>query len=302
MKTRLFLTFLLFSFVPVAAHAAAPKVVVSIKPIHSLVSGVMEGVAVPSLLLHGNTSPHQFSLKPSQARALHEAGLVIWIGRQMESALRRPLASLKNQNKVIELLGVSGLKTLTVRKGGAWAEDEHDEHAAVDPHIWLDPDNARIIVDHVSNALQRGDPANATRYRENAGRIGRRLVSLIRQMEYTFKDVRREPFLVYHDAYQYFESRFSLNGVGSIAAAHQLTPSAKRLSQLRRSLKSLEVRCIFREPQFTAKTITVLAAGNPIKLGILDGIGATLTPGPDAYFEMINKLAGQMTECLQGPS
>ncbi|MCG8428454.1 MAG: zinc ABC transporter substrate-binding protein, partial [Chromatiales bacterium] len=160
---------------------AAPKVVVSIKPIHSLVAGVMEGVAEPELLIRGGQSPHTFSLAPSDARKLSKADMVVWVGERLETPLAKTLQAIADDAKVIELISQPGMQRVAMREGGAWDKHNHDEHDqhehgehepkhdeaehadahedGVDPHLWLSPKNAAQIVRVVSEHLIQVDKA-----------------------------------------------------------------------------------------------------------------------------------------------
>ncbi|MGH6919343.1 MAG: zinc ABC transporter substrate-binding protein, partial [Geminicoccaceae bacterium] len=217
------------------AHAGeAPAVVVSIKPIHALVAGVMEGVGAPRLLIEGAGSPHSYALRPSQAQALARAELVFWVGEGLEAFLAKPIEALSDDATVVALSDADGLRLLPTREGGMWQgrgaeedrgehahEDEEEEedgrdHGQVDMHLWLDPQNAEVMVGAIAAALSEADPGRAADYRANAARVRADLVRLDGELAATLAPVRDRPFVVFHDGYQYFEDRYGLNAVGSI--------------------------------------------------------------------------------------
>ena len=288
---------------------AAPKTVVTIKPVHSLVAAVMAGVGAPVLLVTGAASPHGHALKPSQARALAAADLVIWVGAEMESFFIRPARSLRNSTELLTLLDRDELKRLPARHGGAWEGHEDGEGAPaehsgdghdIDPHPWLDPANARAIVAVVSVVLSKLDPANAPTYRGNAARIARELFTLEQEIAGLLAPVREVPYVVFHDAYQYFEARFGTNAVGSISISPDRRPSARRLLEIRRRIKDTGAVCIFAEPQFEPRLVEAAREGTTARVASLDPLGAEIEAGPNAYFELMRNLALSLVSCLEG--
>jgi zinc transport system substrate-binding protein len=293
----------------IAPAAAAPKVVASIVPVHSLVAGVMEGVGAPSLLIGRGGSPHGYSLRPSEARALSEADLVFWIGQPLEAFLVRPLAALSAPARVVALSEAAEIRILPVRRGGAWDTggeehehlgDEHAEHEAVaaDPHLWLDPRNAMGIVRAVVAALVRVDPPNAERYRRNGQSLVARIEALDSETAELVAPVRSRPYVVFHDAYQYFERRYGLNAVGSVAVSPDRSPGARHLAEIRARIADLGAVCVFTEPQFRPALVDTVTAQTDAKTDVLDPLGVALPPGPGAYFALIRGLAASLVRCL----
>ncbi len=221
--------------------AEAPTVVVSIAPIHALAAQVMAGTGTPRLLLPAGTSPHTTALRPSDALALSRARLVIWVGPMLEMALAKPIAALARDATVLRLAGARGVRLLPTREGGAWEPDADEpahEHTGkgdldIDPHVWLDPDNAAAMVRAIAEALARIDPANAKLYAANAATATGRIVALDAVLAKRLAPVKRVPFVVFHDAYQYFERHYGLTAVGSVTIAPDRIPGAKRLLALR---------------------------------------------------------------------
>lgn len=305
---------------------AAPKVVVSIVPIHSLVAGVMQGVGEPQLLVPVGASPHTYALKPSDARMLQSANMVVWVGEGLENYLEKPLKSLAGKSKIVEVTDIKGLTLLKVREGGAFEKHDdddghdhgkkpaakkanakkhgHDDHAheGTDMHLWLDPDNARLIVARVAVELGKIDPTNAGAYDANARKLADRIVSLEQSVKTRLASVQDRPYIVFHDAYQYFEQHFGTKVAGSITVSPDQAPGAKRVSELRERIRAVNAACVFREPQFPAPIVDTLVSGTRVKIGILDPEGADLTPGVDAYFTLMDRIADSLATCLQPAS
>jgi zinc transport system substrate-binding protein len=287
--------------------AAAPAVVVTIKPIHSLVASVMRGVGRPFLLLTGGASPHAYALRPSETRRLARARLVFWVGPGLEAFLEKPLAALGGRATVVALHGVAGVGVLRARAGGVWdppdrggeprGEHGHDRRAW-DMHVWLDPRNAAAMVRAIAAALAKADPAHAATYRGNAAATVARLDRLERTLDRDLAPVRHQRFIVFHDAYQYFERRFHLAAAGALTVDPQRRPGAQRLSRIRRRIVAERIRCVFVEPEFTPRLVDALIAGTRARKAILDPLGAAIPPGPNAYFTLMRNLANALRRCL----
>lgn len=291
------------------ATAEPPTVVASIKPVHALVAGVMHGVASPALLVPGAASPHTYGLKPSDARRLQAADLVFWISPGLETFLIRPLTAIPSTASTIPLAEAEGVVVHATREGGVWerhehedhAEDEHAEHAdgdhdehaeeehaehehgETDMHLWLDPENGRAMVGAIAAALGEVDPDNAATYRANAERLAQDLQALDQDLQQRLEPVRDEPFIVFHDAYQYFERHYGLNGAGSITVSPERQPGARRLQEIRARLGEAGAVCVFSEPQFEPALIETVVEGTSARTGVLDPLGADLEPGPELY-------------------
>ena len=328
-----------------AADPTGPNVVVSVKPLHSLVAGVMEGVAEPQLLITGGGSPHGYVMRPSEAKLLSRADLVVWVGPSLEIFLEKPLATLARQAAQVELEHVLEGQLLTQRVGGSWEahahhhhDDGHDEHMAehdehhaeleehhdhdehhdqaehhdhedgehhehaegrIDAHLWLSPPLAGQIVLQVAEGLGRIDPAHQEVYQQNAAKMQQRLSQLHQRLQEKLAPVKTVPYLVFHDAYQYFETAYGLNAVGSITVDPERKPGAQRISELRDKIKTLNVRCVFSEPQFEPRLIATIIEGTDVGNGVLDPLGAELATGPDTYFILLNNLADNLLEGLR---
>lgn len=302
-----------------ASPVHAIEVAASIKPVHSLVAAVMDGIGTPSLIVSSTGSEHAYSLKPSEAQALDRAEIVFFVGRDMETFLEKPLETLGEDAKVVALEDVVGLKKLPYREGGPFeahaheAEHEpghndhageatHDHDAEFDLHFWLDPQNARVLVDGIAVTLAEADPSNAERYKANAGAYGTRLDALTTELAAELAPVQGKPFIVFHDAYQYFEARFGLSAAGSITVNPEVAPGAQRIAEIQAKGRELGVTCVFSEPQFEPKLVGTVIEGSGARTGVLDPLGSALEDGPDLYPQLMRALASSLKECLSHES
>jgi zinc transport system substrate-binding protein len=180
------------------------------------------------------------------------------------------------------------------------AEDGHDHDGvlAFDPHVWLDPENAKAMAAAVAAELSKADPANAAAYEANAKAFAASLDTVSAEIAQELEPAKGKPFIVFHDAYQYSESRFGLDAAGSISDVSAQAPSAERLKEVRDKLTATKAQCVFREPQYDDKVVAVVIEGSAAKSGVLDGLGADLPPGPDAYPQLLRNLAASFRACL----
>ena len=320
------------SLVNISAAKADIDVVTSIKPVHSLVSGVMAGVSIPSVIIEGAGSPHTYSLKPSQAKQLQDAKLVFWMGDELETFLVGPIENIAKKATIIKLIDSHDLKKIKFREGGMFddhghddhdvhsdhdghekhAKNEHDEHdhekhddhdhGEFDPHVWLDPVNAKAIVHEIEEALVKADPEHAAIYEANAHKMMAQLDSIVAELRDQLEPVHDKGFIVFHDAYQYFEQRFDVAAIGSITVSPEVMPGAERVSELREKISDLSATCVFSEPQFEPKLVETLVDGTGARTGVLDPLGATLVKGPDLYFQLLRNMATSLKKCLSGES
>ena len=294
---------------------AAPAVVASTKPIHSLVAAVMGDLGSPTLLVKGANSPHTYSLRPSDAAALESADIVFWTGHGMELFLADALDTLSTDAQVVELAESPGITLLPVREGGAFeahmhegedhdheeADHDHDhdhEHGEGDMHFWLDPQNARLMVTQIATVLAEADPENAATYNANAEAELVRLDELGEELRQTLAPIADKPFIVFHDAYQYFEARFGLTVAGSITVSPEAMPGAARIDELRSKVKELGATCVFAEPNFEPAIVSTIIENTEARAGTLDPEGAALTEGPNLYPELLRGLARGLVDCL----
>lgn len=288
-----------------AAEAAVPEVVVSIKPLHSLVARIMDGVGQPILLVAGGASLHSFSLKPSQAAALEDAALVLWVGPSLETFLAEPLQALAGDATVLEAAALPGMVLLPPREGGAWeahddAESEqHDEHGGgTDGHLFLDPANAMTVAAATAEALAALDPEHAAAYAANGAALRAELEALDKALAEELAPLADRRFVVFHDAYQYFERRYGLHALGSITVSPDRQPGARRLREIQEKVAALGATCIFAEPGFAPALLETIAESTQLRTGVLDPEGLALAPGPALYGELLRGLADSLKDCL----
>ena len=323
-------------FVPANADI---KVVASIKPIHSLASYLMNGVAKPDLIVDGYASPHGFAMKPSHAKMLQNADLIFWVGEDVENFLEKPLGSIAKKAEKIELMQIKGLQVLKFRERNIFDEhddhghDDHDKkedhdshakkedhddhgkkedhddhgkkedhddherhaHGEFDPHIWLDPINAKVILNEMVAHLIENDPKNEAKYKSN-------LDEALKDIDKLTIDVMTElsnsvSSIVFHDAYQYFEKRFNVNILGAFTVNTDVMPGAEQLAEIREIIEHDKVACVFSEPQFNPDIIKAVAKDMNIKTGVIDPLGATLNPGKDLYFSLIKNMSASFKGC-----
>jgi zinc transport system substrate-binding protein len=297
---------------------AAPRVVTSVVPVHSIVAAVMGDKGKPELLLEGSMSEHRAVFTPTQITMLGNADLVFIVGQGLEAKLAQISGSdAVNGKRFISLSEAAGIKTLPIREGGVWeahdhehedgdahAEDHGDDHAegvlSFDPHVWLDPDNAKAMALAVAADLGKADPENAAAYDANARAFAADVDRTSSGIATELAPVKDKPFIVFHDAYQYFERHFGLSGAGSIADVSAQAPSAERLAQVRDKIMAVKAACVFREPQYDGKVVATVIEGTGAREGVLDPLGAGLTPGPQAYQQLIQNLGTALKDCLSG--
>jgi zinc transport system substrate-binding protein len=248
----------------------------------------MSGVSEPTLLLKTVASPHTVTMTPSMARELARANVVVWVGPEMEAFLADRLAPLAPSATLITL---ANLKPA--------AEGNATDNHAHDPHQWLDPRIALRWVTDIERGLIQHDPANAERYQTNGANLRERLIALDRKIAARLSSLPRKPYLVFHDAYHYFEARYELAAVGAIRLDPTRAPGPKTLSMLKQRSIESGVVCLFHEPQFDPKQARSLFEDQTIVFRELDPIGAGLMPGPNLYFELLTQMAEAFADCFR---
>ena len=293
---------------------AAPNVATDITPVHSLVSQVMAGVGTPDLLIQSGASPHNYSLSPSEAEALQEADLVFWIGEGLTPWLERSLDNLSPTSTKIELLEAQGTTTYAFREGATFGahededdghedeahEDEHHhDHSGVDPHAWLDPANGKVWLDVIASALAEKDPENASQYLENAAISKAKIDTATLSIENTIAQLQDKQFIVFHDAYQYFEKRFGIMAAGSISISDASKPSPGRIAEIRQLVEDLSVSCVFTEPQYNPGIVNAVFGDTGVNTsGVIDPLGSGLVTGTNLYSNLLIEIAKGLQSCL----
>lgn len=289
---------------------AFPRVVASLKPIHSLIAGVMGTRGSLSLLVPGSFSEHGYALKPSDARRLQQANLVFWVGEEMETYLTKPLQSLSKETKLITLSEAEGITLLKTREDSAFEAHDHGshenhqdgaEHDEPDLHIWFSPQNAMTMVDTIVASLSKVDPAQSTYYAENGEKLKKKLTTLDQEISESLHPLKGKPYITSHDAYQYFEHRYGVQAAGSLILTPDQNLSAGRLRTIRAKIRNLGAICVFAEPQVKSNFIQTVVAGTPAKIDVLDPNGALIDPGPELYFILMRSNTNALVRCLSAP-
>ena len=295
--------FLLLGF----SHAKAElQVVTSIKPIHSLASLLMDGIGTPKLIVDGSNSPHNFTLKPSHAKMLQNADLVFWVGEDIETFLEKPLGTVAKKAKKIELMEISQIKKLKFREKNIFeghhddhGHKKHDDHGHAhgehDPHVWLDPLNAKVILKVMAKNMKMMDKKNSAKYDANLKKANAKIDGLVTEINKVIN--KNAKYVVFHDAYQYFERRFGLKTLGALTLNTDVLPGAEQLKDIREVIKEEKAKCIFSEPQFNPKIIKAIAKDTNIKTGVLDPLGADIKNNKDLYFKLLNNLSNSLKKC-----
>lgn len=318
---------------------AAPKVVTTIKPLHSLVSQIMDGVAEPTLLITQG-SPHGYQSKPSDVQAIAKADMVIWVSSTLETFVPPLLAKNKNSVHQLEWSAIPGLHKLKTRSGGLWEEHGHahhdhdhkhhdhghdhkhhdhghdhkhhdhghDHHHAHDhhghhhgeynDHLWLGKEAAQVLLTTIANDLGKLDPDNQEKYQANLKTALGELDALHTRIEGKLAPVKNQPYMVFHDAYPYFEHDYGLQPVGVVRVDPEHEPGSKRIGELHQTLRDNKVVCIFNEPQFSSKLTAKLVEGTKVRTGTLDPLGASIKAGKSLYGKLLDNLADNLRQCL----
>ena len=291
--------------------ADVPQVTTDIPVTHSLVTRVMAGIGTPDLIVNRGASPHDYSLRPSNAASLEAADLVFWISSELTPWLEGALKTLAADAKVIELMDTKASTVLPFRDGATFEthshrhkhdEDGHDEdeHATVniDPHGWLDPDNGKTWLDVIATELSKIDPENTDIYFDNVSQGKTDIDAVISEIDATLATFRGTNFIVYHDAYQYFERRFDVLAAGSISMGDVSDPSPARIAEIRQTVEELDMTCVFSEPQFNPELVATVVDGTKARARVIDPLGTRLTLGADFYLNLLRNIAQTMASCL----
>ena len=325
-KSIIFVLSILFS--SFSAHADVStdiKVVTTIKPLHSLISRIMETRGEPQLIIEGTNNPHTFVFKPSHAKMIEEADIVFWIGEDLEAFMEKPLNSLAKDTKKIAFMDSESIEKIEFREKNIFDdhdghedeheghedddvhEDEHEghdddhkdahahAHGEFDPHIWLDPENAKEMVKIIRDELIKIDPEGQRQYSVNTAGATLELDNLINSIE---KELSKDiSYIVFHDAYQYFENRFGVIPAGALTLNPDVLPGAKQIADIQDVINDKGIKCIFSEPQYNPKIIETFGNDMNVSTGVMDPLGAFIDAGPTMYVELINGIANSIKEC-----
>ena len=293
---------------PAPVEAKSPVVLVTIRPITSLVAAVMAGVGQPATLIPAGEPVDRFELHDQDESVMRQADLIFWVGPSLETALAKPFANVEIGARIVELSDTDGLLIFPPRHGGEWdlpparirPPGEGGGPAGADGHIWLDADNAKLLVGRIASALTDVDFTNAEAYRTNAAALRRRIDALDAELSQTLAPMRGRPFLVLSDDFQYFEARYDLDGAGSVTLDSGAL-SADRLKEVTSKIARLHVGCIVGDYDNDASQLETIADAAKVKSTRIDLFGTKLVEGPDLYFKNMQEIAESFVTCLGSP-
>ena len=301
--------------------ADVPKVAVDIAPVHSLVARVMNGVGQPNLMIPAGASPHDYQLRPSEAKAIQDANLIFWMGEDLTPWLEKALSSLAEGTPTSTLLEVEGIQLLDFREGALFEAHDHDDHddhddhkdhddhddhddheghahGDHDPHAWLSPTIAKVWLNEIAAKLSAIDPDNAGSYFANAASAKQDLDALSTEINKILDPIRDRRYVVFHDAYQYFEKDFGISASGAISLGDASDPSPARLEEVRKRVVDESVHCVLAEPQYNSGLVAAVVEGTDAKTAVIDPLGAGLEIGPSLYNKLIRNLATNLANCF----
>ncbi|MEX0694005.1 MAG: zinc ABC transporter substrate-binding protein [Rhodospirillales bacterium] len=300
----------------IPANADSPRIVASIKPVHSLVAMVTEGIAEPYLIVKGAHSPHGYAMRPSDAKALTDADVIFWIGPALETFLAKPLNALSSKARIVSLLDEEPEAAAHHdKKHDHKHEKEHDhkhdqkhtesdghDHGGIDPHVWLDPAHALEMVEHIAETMIEILPNEKARIMQNQARALASLKLLEADIRRTLAPYQHNHVVVLHEAYNHFTRHFGLEDFIALTVSPEHKPGPARVIEIRKEIAEHDVRCVFAEPQFPDTYIRLLVEGTPARAATLDPVGATIEPGPALYPTLMKNMAASLKDCLSGAS
>jgi zinc transport system substrate-binding protein len=329
---RFFTVFCFIFFSSFKLLASETKGVVStIQPINSLVNAVIGNTGKTISLIPAKTSPHEYKLKPSDTKKLQNANIIFFVSDHLETSLTKVFKNLPKNIKIINLMEDAGIKHLAIRDNEAWERhdhhhrhgdhddydkhvkkddyhdhdkhskkhDDHDDHEKEDDvHIWLSPDNAVKIIKKINKELSLFFPENAKTYNQNANQMIKKINQLKVELKKELLGIKDEPFIVFHDAYQYFETSFDLNAVGSVALEGDIASSPKQISFIKDKIVKLKASCVFQEPQFDSRLVQIVVESTNAQIGILDPLGVNIKSGENFYLQLLKNMAKSLKDCL----
>jgi len=295
LTTYLLLPLLLTPLLASATNQSSLNVVVTIKPLHSLVTSLMQGITEPELLLTTTQSAHHTNLRPSDYRKLANADIVFWAGATLENFIPPLKEKYRDRTQFISLMEADGVILLPIR---GRHEDNHFESHANDPHFWLSTNNTRKMITAITQTLITADANNKAHYLNNKTLTLKRINALEEQLHKKLENIKA-PFITYHDAYQYFEKEFQLNRISSVSLNEETTPSIRQVRSVKQLISEQQVSCIFFEAPTKPPIINTLISRTKAKAFELDAIGLKLEAGPHLWFNLLDELGNQITRCLQ---
>ena len=306
-QTRLIASFIVMVLSASVSVADTPRVAVDIAPVHSLVARVMDGVDTPALIIAAGASPHEYSLRPSEAAALQKADVIFWIGPELTPWLDKALSTLAHDAVQVSFINAEGTILLPYRESALFErhdhDDDHDDHAdhdqhPMDPHLWLSPENGIVWMNMIAEVLAEADPTNAATYRANAVAGQKELINLQTNINTILAPHRGKNFITFHDGFQYFEDHFNFPAMGAIALSDASQPGPARLAAIRERIANESISCVLSEPQYQSGIITAVTGEIEVNIGVVDAVGYRLELGRDLYPQLLRDLAEALAECL----
>jgi len=306
-------------------------VVSTIQPINSLVNTVIGNTGKTTLLIPTEVSPHEYKLKPSDTKILQNANIIFFVSEHLETSVTKIFENLPKNIRTINLMEDIGIKRLAIRDNETWKrhdhnhghgdhddhekhekkhdDHDHDNHAKEhddhndhekedDVHIWLNPDNAVKIIKKINKELSLFFPENAKTYDQNANQLIKKINQLKVELKKELSGIKDKPYVVFHDAYQYFETSFDLNAVGSVALEGDVASSPKQISFIKDKIVKSKALCVFQEPQFDSKLVKIVIEGTNTKIGTLDPLGVNVKSGENFYLQLLKNMGKSLRDCL----
>ncbi|WNJ98894.1 zinc ABC transporter substrate-binding protein [Thalassospiraceae bacterium LMO-JJ14] len=283
----------------VSATAEPVRVVTTIKPVHSLVSMVLAGVAEPYLIVRGASSPHGFAMRPSDARALAHADVIFWVGPELETFMIKPLETLPASARVVAFVDDDDAHG---KENGAHEHQGHLHSDGEDLHIWLDPAQAVEMIEQIAATMSAALPAQAPRIKKNTADAIEQLISVDAEVRRLVAPLQDDYLVVLHDAYDHFTHHFGLLEFIALSVTPEHEPGPGKISEIRRKISDYNVRCVFAEPQFSDTFVRLLIEGTGAKAAEIDPLGAQLMPGPELYLQLLRHMGFALRGCFEETS
>ena len=338
MNRLLTLTSFVFLSINSVLAAETKGVITTIQPINALVNAVIGNTGKTISIVPADMTPHNFKLKPSDAKKLQDANLIFYVSDQLESNIVKFFENLPKKVITVNIMEETGITHLPIRDNEAWERhdhndhdnhskkhddhddhdkhgkkhddhddhdkhgkkhDDHDDHQVKeDVHIWLSPDNAIKIVNKVNEELSLFFPENKKIYNDNSSKFIKKINNLKKELTKDLAPIKDKPFIVFHDAYQYFEKTFGLNAVGSVALEGGVASSPKQISFIKDKIIKSNASCVFQEPQFDSKLVKIVVEGTNTQIGTLDPLGVDIKTTSDFYLQLLKNMSKSLKECL----
>ncbi|MGF1690479.1 zinc ABC transporter substrate-binding protein ZnuA [Photobacterium kagoshimensis] len=282
-----------------SSHLMAKEfnVVTSVKPLQLIVQELTQGVTTPEVLLPAGASPHDYALKPSDVKKIHDADLVIWVGPELETFMARMLS---NDVTNIALTKQSTIDFLYYDHDAEGDHSGHDHsHEGVDPHFWMGPTQSLQAAAVITDTLIAFDPLHKNEYKVNLAQFEKSVNIATDELKKQLQPVAQHGYFVFHDGYGYFEKYFKLNNLGHFTVKPDRRPGAKTLISIRRALQEKQAYCVFSEPQFSPAVVSSVVNGTDVSIGTLDPMATNVAYEQGGYIAFLQELGQSFTKCLK---